>query len=157
MAYQSGNRPVKKAAPGDAPNTGAPGFTPSPVERSRSFGRENYGANAYDGGVSDEPGKRTTSPLADALEAAQHGGAEDALTLEHIRQHGTARDSTIDLRSPQTRDVSKEQYPSAHGQVRRSIDSGSPGGTVPSVTGHSPMADEARRRQAALARASGTK
>jgi hypothetical protein len=152
MAYQSGNKPVTKPAPGDAPNTGAPGPTPPPVEveRSRSFGRENYGSNAYDGRVVTDPGQRVTSPLADALEAKQHGGAEGALTLEHIRQHGTARDSTIDLASAQTRDVSKEPYPSAHGMKPRTA-----GPVIPSKMGSSPMADEIARRAAALKQADG--
>jgi hypothetical protein len=37
----------------------------------------------------------------------------------------------------------------------RTADAGSPGGTVPSVTGHSPMADEMRRRADALKRTTG--
>jgi len=147
MAYQV-SKPVTKPAPGDAPNTGAPGPTPPPVDvvRSRSFGRENYGSNAYDGRVVTDPGERVSSPLADALEAKQHGDS-GALTLEHIRQHGTARDSSVDLASSQTRPYTSEQkVASVHGQTRRNSDAGSPGGTVPSATGASVKDDFAARR-----------
>ncbi len=146
MAYQNGVKPVKKAAAGDAPNTGAPGFTPPPVERSRSFGRENYGSNAYDGRVVDDPKQRTTSPLADALESAQHAGS-DGVTLADIRQRGVGKRviADIDLASPQTRDVSKEQYPAVAGHKSRQSDEGSPGGTVPSHCGAA-VDDSAERR-----------
>jgi hypothetical protein len=115
------------------------------------MGREGYGANAWGGASSDNPGKTTTSPLADALKA-KNAEADGGDLLQRIIERGTARGviADVDLQSPQTRDVSRDQYPAAHGQVRRSIDAGSPGGVVPSVTGHSPMADEARRRAAQL-------
>ncbi len=139
MAYQSGNKPVTQPAPGDAPATGNPGPTPPPVERERSFGRENYGSNAFDGRVVNDPGERTSSPLADALEAKQHSRASDALTLEHIRQHGTARDSTVDLASAQTRKVDDTPYPTAVGHHKAS--GGSPSGTVPTHCG-APVNDD---------------
>jgi hypothetical protein len=164
MAFQTGKgRRVQIPAKGNAPDSHNPGPTPAPTEdalvkltraKDTAWGRQSYGANGYPGPASVEPGAKISSPLADQLKAkAAEGDAGDL--LQTIIEKGTARDSMVDLASPQTRDVSKEQYPSAHGQVRRSLDSGSPGGTVPSVTGHSPMSDELRRRQAALQRASG--
>jgi hypothetical protein len=116
------------------------------------MGREGYGANAYGGASSDAPGKTTTSPLADALRAkAAEGDAGDL--LGDIIKHGTARNGSVgEMLAPQTRDVSKDAYPSAHGQVKRGIDSGSPGAVVPTSTGASPMGDEQRRRAQALQR-----
>lgn len=62
MAVQTG---IPKKAKGDAADTGTP-ITPAPsaeLARSTSFGRENYGANAYDGRVVLDPGKKRTNDL----------------------------------------------------------------------------------------------
>jgi hypothetical protein len=117
-----------------------------------AYGRTSYGANAYAGRVSVDPGKSVTSPLADALRAkAAEGDGGDL--LGDIIKHGTARNGSVgEMLAPQTRDVSKEQYPASHGLVKRGLDSGSPGGTVPTSTGSSPMADEMTRRAKALQR-----
>lgn len=149
MAFQTG-RPVKVPAKGDAPNTGAPGKTPAPTSadlahmKDVAYGRTSYGGNAYAGRVVADPGKNVTSPLADQLKAkaAELDGGD---LLQTIIEKGTARDSTVDLQSPQTRDVSKEPYPTTFGHHKPASD-----GVVPATTGHSPMADEARRRAQAL-------
>ena len=160
MAIQVGKgRPVTKPAAGDARNTGAPGPTPAPVreydprEKDRTMGRESYGSNAWSGASSLTPNQKASSPLADALKAKNAEGDGGDL-LQHIIEKGVARNND-DLISSQLRTVSKDQYPTTFGLAKRGSDSGSPGGVVPSATGHSPYSDELRRRQAALQRASG--
>jgi len=155
MAYQTG-RPVKVPAKGDAPNTGAPGKTPAPTSadlarmKDVAYGRTSYGGNAYAGRVVADPGKSVTSPLADQLKAkaAESDGGD---LLRTIIERGTARGpaADVELQSPQTRDVSKEPYPSAHGMQQRGIDSGSPGAVVPATTGQ-PSGDYDARRAAQL-------
>jgi len=117
MAYQTG-KPVKVPAKGDARNTGAPGFTPAPtsppssaelaLRRDAAYGRGGYGSNAYAGASSAEPGVSVTSPLADRLRAKAAAG--DADLLSDIIRHGTSRDSTVDLKSSQTRPYTNEQH-----------------------------------------------
>jgi hypothetical protein len=70
---------------------------------------------------------------------------DDDGLLDRIAQRGVGKGviADVDLQSPQTRDVSKEQYPSVHGQTRRTADAGSPGGTVPSACG-APVTGDAR-------------
>ncbi len=89
-----GQRPVTKPAAGNAKNTGAPGPTPAPLSeaslalaKDRSMGRENYGSNAYDGKVYADPGKTTTSPLADELKTFAQTDGE----LDRVIAKGTAR------------------------------------------------------------------
>ena len=142
MAVQSG-RPVTKSAPGDAPNTGAPGPTPPPSRpappdevtelRHPANLRSGYGLNGYSGPSSIPPGQQKLSPLAENLKASSE--APDGLTLDHIIQHGTARDTSVDLQSTQTRKIDATPSKSSFGLTRRGIDSGSPGGTVPARTG----------------------
>jgi hypothetical protein len=158
MAYQM-TRPVKVPAKGDAPDMGI-NKTPAPVssadlalKRDRSLGRTSYGANAYGGASSIAPGAKTSSPLADQLKAkaAESDGGD---LLQRIIERGTARGTAADveLQSPQTRDVSKEPYPAAHGQRSRTADhgSGSPSGQVPTHCGAPVMDDSAARRAAQL-------
>ncbi len=159
MAYQTG-RPVKVPAKGDAPNTGSPGPTPPPTlaetqhMKDTAYGRTSYGANAYAGRVVANPGKSVTSPLADQLKAkAAEGDGGDL--LQTIIEKGTARDSTVDLRSPQTRFVSKEQYPATFGHKSHTADAGSPGGMVPSHCGAPVTDDSASRRDQAVKRTDG--
>jgi len=147
MAVQSG-RPVTVGAKGDAPSILGP--TPPPTRpappdeitdmRHPANTRSGYGMNGYSGAASLPPGQQKLSPMAENLKASSE--SSEGLTLDHIIQHGTARDSTVDLMSPQTRPYSSDQkVPTTFGHHKPSAS-----GTVPSVTGHSPMADEARRR-----------
>jgi len=147
---------VKKAAVGDSPATGmmktpAPTRPPAPDEITeiRHPGVQTHGMNGPNNPSSVPPG--VGGPLS-ALAKNMEASSDDEGLLDRIAQRGVGKSviADVDLQSPQTRDVSKEPYPSAHGQTRRQADSGSPGSTVPSVTGHSPMADEARRRAAML-------
>ncbi len=148
---------VKGAAPGDAPNTGAPGFTPPPtkpvapdvITHPRAPVMAGFGmSGGAENPSSINPGSKLESPLASNLRAS----VDDDGLLDRIQRMGVGKGviADVDLQSPQTRDVSKEPYPSAHGMQRRGIDSGSPGGVVPAQTGNSPYADEVKRRAAAL-------
>jgi hypothetical protein len=94
MAYN-----LNKKAPGDAKNTGSPGPSPAPTKET-AFGRENYGANAYGGPSSIEPGSKSSSPMADALKAGQDDGQS---VLDHVIANGAK------ISSSQTRPVSNEQ------------------------------------------------
>jgi hypothetical protein len=135
MAFQSSknkSRAVTVPAKGDAPNTGAPGFTPAPTrkyvnptmrERDPAVGYGNardpspssfdpndpQGYGQKDGGpVSVDPGVSRTSPLADELRrVAAESDAGDL--LGDIAAHGTARDVSVDLQSLQTRPYSTDQ------------------------------------------------
>jgi hypothetical protein len=75
------------------------------------------------------------------------------LTIDDIVQHGVARNSSVDLMSAQTRKVDSTQYPASFGLRNRSDPTQAV--KVPSTTGHSPMADEIRRRDAAMKRTDG--
>jgi hypothetical protein len=142
MAHQTNkNRAVKVPAEGDAPNTGAPGPTPAPVktyknpdlEQMRVF-QAGYGTNSDNSPSSLAPGTSKTSSLADELKRVNALG-DQGDHLQDIISHGVARNSSVDLASPQTRDVSKTPYPAAHGMRSRQADSGSPGGQVPDKCG----------------------
>lgn len=116
MAYQS----VKTPAPGNAANTGAPGPTPAPTVKEKTFGRTNYGANAFDGPSSITPGKSVTSPLADDLRRASNDGE---FVLDTVIARGTRMDSP----DFQMRSISDAGYPPAHGMKNPTA----PGITVP--------------------------
>ena len=146
---------VKKAAAGDAPATGMmktpPPVRPAPPDdisdvRNPHNVRSGLGMNGYSGASSLPPGQTRLSPLAENLRASSEG---DEGLLDRIAQRGTGKNviADVDLQSPQTRDVSKEPYPSAHGMHAPKSD-----GTIPSKLGGSPMADEMRRRADALRR-----
>ena len=118
MARQNITKPAK----GNAANNGSPGFTPAPVrtyvnpnlEQTRAFS-PNYGTNNDASPSSVDPGTKTTSPLADELRrvAAQSDAGD---LLADIAMHGTSRDVSVgDMGAPQTRDVSPQGYPPAHG------------------------------------------
>jgi hypothetical protein len=117
MAYQ-----ISKPAKGDAENTGAPGPTPAPTKET-AFGRGSYGANAYGGPSSIEPGAKSSSPMADAIRDAQNDGQD---VLGKIQAHGVTGSP-----SPQTRAISSEPLPPAHGMRSRTASGGSPGDKVP--------------------------
>ncbi len=136
---------VKKAAVGDAPATGMmktpPPVRPAPPDditdvRNPHNLRSGLGMNGYRGASSLPPGQTRLSPLAENLKAS----SEDEGLLDRIAQRGTGKNviADVDLQSPQTRDVSKEPYPSAHGMHKPS---GSPSGTVPSACG-APVTDD---------------
>ena len=95
--------------------------------------RNNPGANAYSG-ASSLTGKQKAD--ASAVPASKADATLDAVIKGGVK-------AATDW---QTRDVDHSQLPASHGLRSRQSDEGSPGGTVPATTGHSPMADEARRR-----------
>lgn len=157
MAYQGPAKTITTAAKGDAVNTGAPGPTPPPTIpmapddvsdlRHPANVRSGYGMNNSTLPSSIEPSRLVQAPLAENLEAFQHAKGDPewgGLTLDHVRKHGTARSTITDLMSPQTREVSKEPYPSAHGMSKPS---GSPSGTVPAACG-APVNDDSAARRA---------
>lgn len=134
---------VKGAAPGDAPSTGTPeGFVP-PVKPLApdviTHPRMPVGAGYGQSGGSENPSVMAPgfggpqTPLGKNLEAS----VDDEGLLARIRERGVGKGviADVDLMSPQTRDVSREQYPSVFGQTRRQADEGSPGGTVPAACG----------------------
>jgi hypothetical protein len=139
MAYQN-NRPVKVPAKGDAPAQKI-GPTPAPtkkyqnpilVERQAPTG---YGMSKNLGPSSVEPGTTLNSPLADELKRVNALG-DGGDHLQDIIEHGTARDSMVDLASLQTRPYDdKQDVPTAHGQ--RSRTANKEGGTVPAKCGTS--------------------
>lgn len=63
-----------------------------------------YGDASYSGPASDDPKARTTSALADALKAKNAEG-DGCDHLQDMIEHGTARNNSVDLQSPQTRDL----------------------------------------------------
>jgi hypothetical protein len=136
MAFQTA-RPVKKAAPGDAKNTGAPGPTPAPVKfanpslNERQF-TPGYGTNHFTGASSVTPGGKVTSPLADDLKSkAAEGDAGDL--LQAIVEGGTARGkaSRVELQAPQTRDIDNTSLPITPGMRSRNGE----GDKVPATCG----------------------
>ena len=144
---------VKKAAVGDAPATGMmktppPVRPPAPDEVSeiRHPSLQTHGMNGPNNPSSVPPG--VGGPLS-ALGKNLKASVDDDGLLDRIAQRGVGKGviADVDLQSPQTRDVSKEQYPSVHGQTRRQSDEGSPGGTVPSACG-APVTDDWAARRA---------
>jgi hypothetical protein len=120
MARQIARTSVTRPAKGNA-TSGAPGPTPAPLRKyvnpvlTERVETPGYGQAKNLGPSSIEPGTTLTSPLADELRrVAALSDAGDL--LGDIAAHGTSRDSTVaDLGAPQTRDVSQEGYPAAHG------------------------------------------
>lgn len=80
---------VQTNAKGNAPNTGMPGKQPAPTQRppdfakDYTFGRSGYGANAYGGASSDNPGKRTRADM-----TVNNDDTDPVLNT--VRQHGSA-------------------------------------------------------------------
>ncbi len=141
MAYQNA-RQVKTAAKGDAPGPKI-GPTPAPakkyvnpvlVERQEPTG---YGMAKNLGPSSVEPGTTLTSPLADELKRVNAMG-DGGDHLQDIIEHGTARDTMVDLASLQTRPYDDVQdVPTSHGMRNRSNE----GGKVPNKLGESAAPD----------------
>ncbi len=154
MAFQiakSKRRAATTAARGDAPNTGMP-KTPAPTAASimlakdKSYGRENLGSNAYGGKVYADPGQTTTIPLGDEMRAKAESEADQGAHLSDVIQHGTARNNSVDLASPQTRDYSLDQkVGTTFGMRRQTAQSSKPGdvqvGTLPATCGASAAPD----------------
>jgi hypothetical protein len=127
---------VKGAAPGDAPNTGAPGPTPAPtrpaapdvISRPRQATPAGYGMNSDAGPVSLAPGVTRQSPLADNLRAS----VDDDGVLDHVQQFGTARrDDSI---TGQLRKIADGNVPTSYG-MKDANTGGAPRGTIPSTLG----------------------
>jgi hypothetical protein len=141
MGFNGGNPtagPVKTPAPLRAP-------PPTPdIARSTSFGRGNYGANAYGGASSIEPG---TTVKQNGINIDPPGG-DPALAL--VQKHGTVLGGKDPSEAWETRDVAKDEP--AHPAMReRGLSDGSPGGVVPGTTvARSPMDDSDARRNARL-------
>jgi hypothetical protein len=98
--------------------TAGPVVTPSPTQpdKDTTFGRRNYGANAFGGASSVSPGKTVTSPLADNLKASGDDGLLDTIAQRGVRDN---------VANTQTRDISGT---APHGQK--------PSGNVPPAFGH---------------------
>jgi hypothetical protein len=109
-------KPVTVTAPGDARNTGAPGFTPGPTRpvppldlgiRSDEGGGQRYGRNQAFHAASIEPGTKLTSDFS---------VQPDDPVLQSVIGSGAARNTTVgDLMSPQTRPISAEPIPTSFG------------------------------------------
>jgi len=112
---------VKKAAKGNAPNTGMPKqprgrtFTAGPdiVSKEKSGGGA-YGENHFAGASSSTMDKVPQSPMAAALKVADDG------VLAALVAGGSAKNKTGDLQgSPQTRPVDASPFAPTHGAVRQ--------------------------------------
>lgn len=108
---------VKKAAAGDAPATGVPGFTPAPkakpqppdqISQVRNPTAAGYGMNNFAGRSSLNPGEKLLSPMAASLRAAQDDG-EGVLDTVEARGAKSA-DSNFETRQEPT-----TAYPTAFG------------------------------------------
>jgi hypothetical protein len=142
---------VTIGAKGDARATGNPGPTPAPArkyvnpvltERDETPG---YGSAKNLGPSSVEPGTTNTSPLADELKRVNAEG-DGGDHLQDVIDHGTARNSMVDLASLQTRPYTNEQdVPTATGMKRQTAQSDKPGdvkvGTLPATLGASAAPD----------------
>jgi hypothetical protein len=119
---------VTVTARGDASATGAPGPTPAPTRKyvnpvlTERVEPTGYGQAKDLGPSSVEPGTTNTSPLADELKRVNAEG-DGGDHLQDVIEHGIARNSSVDLAAPQTRDVSGVSPPLAHGQKRQTTPS----------------------------------
>jgi hypothetical protein len=103
----------------------------------------------YGGASSINPGERAGPAAIDPMSPGDHPGTHDPVMDAVLKGGMKAADAADNW---QTRDVDKTQLPAAGNLVKRGIDSGSPGGTVPASCGMvSSDADD--RRAAALKRA----
>jgi len=148
MAFQNGKRPVTTAAKGDKADTGTP-VTVAPTKKwapstDVKLFSPNYGTN-NDPSPSSVEGART-SPLADELKrvnAEADGGDE----LQRIIEQGTARNSMVDLASPQTRSV-PDDLRNVHPAMKRQTTPSKVGdvvvGTLPATCGASAAPDPSR-------------
>lgn len=149
---------VKTAAVGNAPATGAM-KTPAPTRQAppdavmevRHPSAQSYGENGPKNNQSrTNPGEVMESDLARNLrQSVDDDGVLDRIIRGDKPSKGNIAD--LDLQSPQTRDVSSESYPVAHGMVRQQQDYSSIGRTgLPNKQSESPKDDSAERRTARL-------
>ena len=117
--------------------TAGPVVTPAPDARDKSFGRENYGSNAFSGASSLTPGQTVESPLATDLRSGDD-------CLDRVQAAGTARhDPKSNEPGSQTRDISDsrdgnlQQVPAAFGMKGAAA-----GPTIPAKLGTSEGAPE---------------
>jgi hypothetical protein len=109
---------IKTFAPGNAPATGNPGFTPAPkktfvpgpdVTGQPRKGGDGYGqASGPANPSSVKPGTAVSSAMAKSLAAAQDDG-------EHVLDTLQTRGARMDDPDFQTRVVSDQGFPPAHG------------------------------------------
>ena len=139
MAYQTSKGNA-------APATGMPGPTPPPTKfanpslNERDF-QPGYGTNHFTGASSADPGQKVTSPLADDLKAkAAQGDGGDL--LQDIVTRGTARDTSVELQSPQTRTVDNTPLPTTFGMRSRNGENA----TVPAKTGQAVFDPNSERK-----------
>jgi hypothetical protein len=126
-------------ADGNAPNTGAPGPTPAPVRPAApdviSRPRAPIGAGyGMSGGAENPSSIAPGTKLESAMAANLRASVDDDGLLDRIQRQGSGRGviADVDLQSPQTRDVSKQPYPIAHGMKGASA-----GPQVPAKLGES--------------------
>lgn len=133
-----GSRAVEQGFSGGKNPTAGPNKTPAPLRappatpdlaRSQSMGRESYGANAYGGASSIEPGTTVTQTGIDIR--PPDGDA----ALDLVKKHGTVLGGKDPAESWQDRDESQQGYPAAHGMRNRQANDGSPGGQIPATVG----------------------
>jgi hypothetical protein len=144
MALQNAknnNRAVTTAAKGDATGGVKIGPTPAPVktyknpvltERVETTG---YGQAKNLGPSSVPEGTTQVSDLGQELKRMNALG-DQGDHLQDVIEHGTARNNSVDLAAPQTRDVSDESLAPAHGQKSPNLKAGSYG-TLPQKLGAS--------------------
>ncbi len=147
--------PLAEISGAKSPSTGNPGPTPPPVHKFNPQPGERQAtagyANAkYLGPSSIEPSTSMSSDLADDLRQAAEAGDQGA-HLSDVIQHGTARNDSVDLQSPQLRDLNdprdNNRAPSpAHPAMRRqTAQSSKPGdvvvGKLPDTLGASAAPD----------------
>ncbi len=153
--FGSAKPPLVEISGAKSPSTGNPGPTPPPVHKFNPQPGERQAtpgyANAkYLGPSSIEPTQSMSSDLADDLRQAAEAGDQGA-HLSDVVQHGTARNDSVDLKSPQLRDLNDprdaNRAPSpAHPAMRRQTAQASkPGdvvvGTLPDTLGASAAPD----------------
>jgi hypothetical protein len=116
---------IQVKAPGNAPNTGAPGFTPAPTKIVRPAAPDNisapkvgsssgYGMSNFTGAASITPGQRVVSPLGANLEASV-----DDPALAQVRANGTRADHISEGLAQETRKVSDAQMQTTFGHRSR--------------------------------------
>ena len=141
---------VKTTAPGAGPETKL-GPTPAPVRPYKSPNLAqlrvfdpNYGTNSDPSASSVPPGRKNNSPLADELKRVNAKG-DGGDHLQDVIEHGTSRNLSVDLQSPQTRTVSSKMLAPGHGMKRQTAQSSKPGdvvvGSLPAMCGASAAPD----------------
>jgi hypothetical protein len=133
--------PLAEISGAKPPSTGNPGPTAAPVRKlfkplvGERDETPTYAGAKYLGPASDLPGYNTTSPLADDLRQAAEAGDQGA-HLSDVVQHGTARNDSVDLQSPQLRDLNdprdnnRAPSPTRPAMRRQTAQSSKPGDVV---------------------------